>query len=189
VSGGGDPNSHMVSTSVTVGGGSPIQITLQAGAVTINVGGTAFIPMTVTASPGEGTITFACSGLPFGASCSFNPPSTNQTNSTVTLGITTSAGTGSVLPLEREKAPPLYAALLPVLGLAGLAFGRRKGKAGRLRLAFVLAGMALVFLLLGCGGTRTTPPTPQGTFQVTVTGTSASTGDSGSAVVAVTVPQ
>jgi ABC-type glycerol-3-phosphate transport system substrate-binding protein len=73
--------------------------------------------------------------------------------------------------------------------LAGLVLGRKKSKAGRLRLAFLLAGMVLVFLLLGCGGSVTTPPTPQGTFQVTVTGTSATTGDSGSAVISVTVPQ
>ena len=188
VSGGGDPNSHTANDPTHIG--PPIDITLAINAVTINVGGTGFVNFTVDSSPGEGTINFACSGLPFGASCSFNPPSTNQLSTNVAMGVTTSAGAGSLLPPAPGKTPPpLYAAVLPLLGLmVGFAF-RRKNKIARIRWAFALTGLALFLALMGCGGTQTAPPTPQGTFQVTITATSAVTGDSGSAVVAVTVPQ
>jgi uncharacterized repeat protein (TIGR01451 family) len=193
VSGGGDPNSHTVSNSNQVGTGSPIQVALAVGSITVNVGGTGTVPMTVTASPGEGMITFACSGLPFGASCSFNPSSTNQQTTSVTMSVTTSPGTGSVVPFGPGRMPPsLYAVVLPLLGLIGLwgtaALGRGR-KPARLRLAFALTGLALFLALMGCGGSMTTPPTPKGTFQVSVTATSTTTGDSGSAVVSVTVPQ
>ncbi|HEY6248324.1 MAG TPA: Ig-like domain repeat protein, partial [Candidatus Angelobacter sp.] len=188
VSGGGDPNSHTANDPTHIG--PPIQITLDVNSVTVNVGGTQFINMTVDSSPGEGTINFACSGLPFGASCSFNPPSTNQLNATVTMGITTSAGTtGALLPLDPGTAPPLYTAMLPLLGLLGLAVGRKRGKAVRLRVGLLFASMALLLVLVGCGGGgRTVLPTPAGTSTITVTATSATTGDSATATITLTVP-
>jgi hypothetical protein len=185
VSGGGDPNSHTANDPTHIG--APIAITLASSAITVNVGGTQFVNFTVDSSAGEGTINFACSGLPFGATCSFNPPSTNQLSTTVTMGVTASAGTASVLPLGTGRTqPPLYAAVL--LGFVGLGISLRKGKTMRVRLAVLLAAMALALAFVGCGGGMTTPPTPKGTYQVTVTATS-TTGDSGSAVLTMTVPQ
>ncbi|HEY6351141.1 MAG TPA: kelch repeat-containing protein, partial [Candidatus Angelobacter sp.] len=188
VSGGGDPNSHTANDPTHIG--PPISITLAINNVTVNVGGTQFVDFTVDSSPGEGTINFACSGLPFGATCSFNPPSTNQLSTTVTMGITTSAGTtAAVLPLDPGGTPPLYTALLPLLGLMGLAVGRRRGKARRLRFALLMASMAVLLVLIGCGGGgRPVLPTPAGTSTITVTATSATTGDSASATITLTVP-
>ncbi len=186
VSGGGDPNSHTANDPTHIG--PPIEVTLAINNVTVNVGATQFVNFTVDSAPGEGTINFACTGLPFGATCSFNPPSTNQLSATVTMGITTSPGAGSVLPLGTGRTPPLYAAVLPLLGLM-IGFGlRKKGKLARMRLAFAFSGLALFLALMGCGGTRTTPPTPPSTSQVTVTAISATTGDSGSATITLTVP-
>jgi hypothetical protein len=104
--------------------------------------------------------------------------------------MTVSAAAGSVaaLPQGPGIAPPFYAALLPILGLLGLGLGRKKGKAARLRLAMLLAGLLLLLTFVGCGGGgfRQTG-TPPGTFPLTVTATSASTGQSASTVVNLTV--
>ena len=186
VSGGGDPNSHTANDPTHIG--PPVQISIGVSNVTVNVGGTQFVTLTVDSTAGEGTLNLSCSGLPFGSTCSFNPPSTNQLSTTVTMGITTSPGAGSVLPLGTGRTPPLYAAVLPLLGLM-IGFGlRKKGKLARMRLAFAFSGLALFLALMGCGGTRTTPPTPASTSQVTVTATSTTTGDSGSATITLTVP-
>ncbi|HEY6968146.1 MAG TPA: Ig-like domain repeat protein [Candidatus Angelobacter sp.] len=187
VSGGGDPNSHTANDPTHVG--PPIQITLNISSVIVNPGGTQFFTADVQSSSGEGTINFACTGLPVASTCSFNPPSTNQLDTTVTIGITTSQGnSGSVLPFGPKTSPPLYAALLSLLGVIATVFGLRNSKRTRLRLAMVLASMTVLVLLVGCGGGRFVPGTPAGTFQVTVTATSATTGDSGSAVITVQVP-
>ena len=144
---------------------------------------------TVDSSPGEGNINFACSGLPPASSCSFNPPSTSQLSTTVSMGITTSLGNnGAVMPFWPKTSPPLYAALVSLLGVIATVFGLRKSKRTRLRVVMVLASITVLVLLVGCGGGRFIPGTPAGTFQVTVTATSTTTGDSGSAVITVQVP-
>jgi uncharacterized repeat protein (TIGR01451 family) len=182
VTGGGDPISHTADDPTHIG--QPIQVTLPSGNLTVNPGNTQSMTMTVNSSAGEGTVNFSCSGLPAGGSCSFNPPSTNQLTTQVAVGITVPAGTAAgVLPTR-----PLYAALVPLLGLAGLVLGRKKSnKTAPIRLA-LLTGLALSFALLGCGGGQPVPGGHQTTFQVAVTATSASTGDSGSSVITLTVP-
>ena len=96
-----------------------------------------------------------------------------------------------VQPSRAEAADAFTARVAIETGMLGaLAPPLAKDKLARLRLAFAVAALSLFVALMGCGGTGTTvPPTPQGTFQVTVTATSAVTGDSGNATIAVTVPQ
>jgi hypothetical protein len=104
--------------------------------------------------------------------------------------MTVSAAAGSVaaLPQGPGIAPPFYAALLPILGLLGLGLGRKKGKTARLRLAMLLAGLLLLLTFVGCGGGGFHQTgTPAGTFSITVSATSASTGQSASTVVNLTV--
>ena len=98
--------------------------------------------------------------------------------------------TAALLPFNPGGTPPpVYTALLPLLGLMGLTLGRRRGKAVRLRLGLMLASMVLLLVVVGCGGGgRPVLPTPAGTYTVTVTATSATTGDSGTATITLTVP-
>jgi hypothetical protein len=201
VSGGGDPNSHTANdpTTIVPPAGGPLQIALSASTLTINVGATQFVNLSLQSSPNEGTVQFSCSGLPFGASCNFNPPSTSALTANVALGISTTAGTGIAQqvppPTGAGRIPPLYGALLSLLGLAGV-FGqamlwRRQGKAFRLRWAMLFAGMTLAIMsvLIGCGGMPSSPSTPKGSFPITVTAKSQATGDSSSAIITVVVPQ
>jgi ABC-type glycerol-3-phosphate transport system substrate-binding protein len=62
--------------------------------------------------------------------------------------------------------------------------GQQDRKAVRVRLALAFAGLLLLLGLAGCGGAvNGFTGTPAGTFQVTVTATSQSTGQSGSTTV------
>jgi len=72
------------------------------------------------------------------------------------------------------------------LGLVGIGLSAGKGKKTRLRLVLCLGGLVFVLATFaGCaGGPR---GTPAGTFQITVTATSASTGDSGTATITLNV--
>jgi len=102
------------------------------------------------------------------------------------MSVTATPGSASLIPLGTGKTPPLYAAFFPVLGLAGLALGRKKSKASRLRLAVVLAGLVLLLGVVGCGGTRAAPVI-NGSFPINVIVSSPTTGDSASTGVTVQV--
>jgi len=74
-----------------------------------------------------------------------------------------------------RSGAPLYAAWLPICGIALLGLRSRK----RLILTAVLLGgfFALILFQAGCGGSSsstTTTGTPAGTYTITVTGTSGS---------------
>jgi mucin-19 len=171
VSGGGDPNTHSGADPVNFG--HALDITAITGSATVSAGTPAQYSFTVdaTAAPSPlGTVTFSCANLPTAASCAFTPASESQDFATVALAInTTPRSTGLSLPFGLGRRPPMYALLLPGLGLAAIVFAGRRGNKLRLRLA--MAGGALLLLALsGCGGGGGPIQnfTPSGTYTVTV---------------------
>ncbi|HEY2499791.1 MAG TPA: hypothetical protein VGK24_22240 [Candidatus Angelobacter sp.] len=178
VTGGGDVNPTNNTASDPVSLGPPIVITPQTAVATTKAGSSAqFVFNVEDDDPTLGTVTFGCSGLPLGTACVFNPPSTNQPLSTVTMTITT-AGIGSKVasaqPLSGSRRSPLYAALMfPVLGLVGIAMGGRGSKKFRLRFAMVVIAVMAVLTLGGCVGFSSGNATPAGSYQITVTAASA----------------
>jgi subtilase family serine protease len=127
-------------------------------------GGSGTTTATVTAQDGfSGTVTFSCSGLPSGATCSFNPPSATlsatATTAVTTLTVNTTAPS-AVAPARREPAAPgplnpaTAAALLAVFALSLLALRSRSSKRLRSTASFALAilGMAGIMLMSSCGG-------------------------------------
>jgi hypothetical protein len=137
-----------------------------------------------------GTITFSCSGLPTGASCTFNPPSVVANSNTrlqTTLTISTTARSTAALnqtarPGSQPGSPTLLASF-GGMGLVGLVLAGT-GKKGRQRRAAIVLGfvfLATLGLTVGCSNSSapktvtTTTGTPAGAYTVTVNSTGTGT--------------
>ena len=188
VSGGGETNTANNTASDVTQIDAALLLSAQTTNVSVAAGGTATSVLNVTNNgSGLGAISFACSGLPSGATCSFNPASVTASGQ-VTMSIATTAKSIVFAPQSRWPILP-YAVLLGILGTMALVLGRTQTRKFRLRFA---AGMAVAALLVvaGCGVSRKTPApphtpgTPAGTFAVTVT---ASSGATATSVVNLTV--
>jgi Subtilase family len=125
-------------------------------------------------APWNSVVTFACTGLPELATCTFTPTSVTpgSSNATTTLTVATTGPNSALLGTSDRR---LLATWLGFgsLGLFVVATPRR-GRA-RTFLAFLLFGI-LAFTLDACGGSTATSPTstPPGAYPVSVTATSGS---------------
>jgi hypothetical protein len=178
-----DDTNYIGSTSsaitVTVAPDFALAFTGSSGsALTISPGGTGTLTLSVSGQNYTGTVNFsqtACKGLPYRASCGFNPPSITGTGST-TLTVQTIA---SHVALPGATHARSHWAASGGLCLAGVFL---LGAIPRRRRIASVAGLLLSALLLtltacggggsggGGGGTIGTPP---GTYIVTVTGADA----------------
>lgn len=190
VSGGGESNTANDTATDPTQTVAALVLAAQTTSASVAAGGTANTTLNVTTNgSGLGAITFACSGLPSGATCSFNPASVTTT-SQVTMSIATTAKSVVFSPQLPWPILP-SAALLALLGIMATVFSRQTRKF-RLRFA---AGMGIAALLIvaGCGVSMKTPApphnpgTPAGTFAVTVTASSASGGATATSIVNLTV--
>jgi len=190
VSGGGESNTANDTASDVTQIDAALLLTAQTSSVSVAAGGTATSILNITNNGSRlGAITFVCSGLPSGATCSFNP-ATVTASGQVTMSIATTAKSLVLSPQLRWPILP-YAALLAIVGTMVLAFNRQTRK---LRFRFA-AGMAVAALLVlaGCGVSMKTPApphnpgTPAGTSAVTVAASSASGGATATSVVNLTV--
>lgn len=197
VSGGGETDTSNDTATDPTQVTPAIQMTAQTQSLTVAAGANGTSVINVNYAGGLGAITFACSGLPAAATCSFNPTSVTATGTTpVTVTISTTARSGAVIPLTPKGLPPQIFFVL--LGTTALAFALMRKRNPRMRLATAFAGMALL-VLAGCGSsskTAATPTptptpvvtgTPAGTSAVVITGTSASGGATGTSTVNLTV--
>jgi len=120
-------------------------------------------------------VNFACSGLPTGYSCGFNPSSTIAFTPSGTTGLpgassastTLTIATPSTAALERHNPRPFLPATLAV-ALCFLGFKKRS----RLRLLLLLVALfAGLGMFSACGGSSTTKTTKTTTTTVTITAT------------------
>jgi uncharacterized repeat protein (TIGR01451 family) len=146
------------------------RIITKASSLSVIAGSIASLDFTVESGPAVGLISFSCSGLPIGASCSFNPASENKPTATVTMTVTTTPFSSSVVPFGGNRMTLVDAVLFPLLGLAGLGLVMKKGK--QMRLAMLLTGLLVLLIFAGCGGVSRSQSTPAGTFPITVKATS-----------------
>jgi polygalacturonase len=147
---GGDSNfasSTSSEVSVTVNSPTPADFSLSTGATSGTVTNAETAPVTLNVTPVNGfnsTIAFACSGLPAGVSCSFNPSTVAPSGSTP-VSTTVTFAASSLTMLQGASAAVL------ALSLGGwlLAGARRRSQSLWLVIAFstaVLGGIS------GCGG-------------------------------------
>lgn len=141
-------------------------------------------------------VTLSCSGLPTGASCSYTPENVELLSTTPTscpsgspasacpptslLAISTSAATGGGphAPADRKGTPITLSLLLPgILGLGGLAWGARRRRWLQRVALVALVGLVSTLGMTACNpyyyyynhGPTQVPPTPAGTYTVTIT--------------------
>jgi hypothetical protein len=137
---------------------------------TIAAGAQAVYPLLLTSAAGvPGTAAFACSGVPAHATCVVNPASAALGGTTmVTVTVATSVA-GAALRWPGERQLVWLALLLP------LGFGRRWRRIALLGclLAVVGCGASRVIPGSGPGGGGAVSPTPSGTYNLVVSGTSA----------------
>lgn len=187
VSGGGESNTANDTASDLTQTVAALVLAAQTTSASVAAGGTVNTILNITTNgSGLGAITFACSGLPSGATCSFNPASVTTT-SQVTMSIATTAKSSVFSPQSRWPILP-YAAFLALLGIMATVFSRQTRK---FKLGFA-AGVAALLIVAGCGVSMKTPVqhnpgTPAGTSAVTVTASSASGGATATSVVNLTV--
>ena len=174
-----NPSVTTQSQSFTITPGFFIATSNQATVIVSAPGSTNSTPFTVASSTGfSGNITFACSGLPTGATCQFNPSSITATSTPVTtqgsVTVSTTGTTTAALNPLRNLFPARW------MAFAGLMFFSvvMIGAPGRRHTAtFLLFMAAFIVLMPGCGGGSSTPPPPPppppataiGEYNITVT--------------------
>lgn len=155
------------------------QINVPTGSATITAGQPATYTISITPQGGfNGTINFACTGLPALSSCAFNPatltPSGSPTSTTLTIS-TTARTTASAQPLSGATLAAITG--VGFLGIVFLGVPARRRRSLRW-VGMMLLGSVLAFAI-SCGGSPKPPPTvtgtPAGSFSVTVTATSGAT--------------
>jgi N-acetylneuraminic acid mutarotase len=163
-------------TTQSLAVGSPPPAIFMLGAspssLTVNSGSSGAVTVTVTPEYGfNSAVSFGCSGLPSGTSCSFSPATVTPSggaNASTRLTVSASA----TAALHRSRGPFFPEAALAV---AFFCFGWRKRR--RLRILLLLTAMAAGLSLLdACGGGGSSssgpPPVQPVTSTVTVTATS-----------------
>jgi hypothetical protein len=154
---------------------APANFTVGASPSALSVVAGSQVTDTLTVTPQNGfssAVSFACSGLPAGATCAFNPTTVTPSGSAATATLTVTA------PAQSAMVRPEGGPWLPVTSLAFVAglFGwrRRRSALKWLAMVVVLASMGLISACgagsSGGGGGGSTPITST----VTVTATSGS---------------
>jgi hypothetical protein len=170
--------SMSAATALTVGTGGPSpDFSLASDAATLMIARGKSGTDTISITPVNGfnqPTTFACSGLPSGAACSFSPATVTPNGTvaaTTTMTITTTAPSSS-----RHSSPWPFAGGSGAFAL-GLIFLRGRKRLPSLLCLVLLLGMGGI--VFGCGGSSHKPPTgnsgtPAGTVTVTITATGSS---------------
>ena len=169
-----------VTTSFTVTGPTT--------AVPVAAGGAATIDITVPPLGGafNSVVTLSASGLPAGATATFNPATVTPgsagapTMMTIQLATLAAGIPARNLPANHRRLPVgPFVLIFGMFGMFGTVFGAVRGRkhlSRQLALILGLASLAVTAsVLTGCGGGfENTPQTPAGNYTITVTGTSGS---------------
>lgn len=171
----GDTASTVASVAYVINIPAPdFSVTLSSASMTVAGGGSGTTQVTIAPLNGfSQAVSFSCSGLPGGASCSFSP-------TTVTPVVTSSATTLTIAAPSSSSSNrrPVRFPFAPVtsLALALVCVGSRRRRLLSMPLLIVMSAVVL-FSLSACGGgsgggSQTPPPPP--IYTVTVAATSGS---------------
>jgi N-acetylneuraminic acid mutarotase len=164
----GYSNSVVASANYTINLPPTFDLAMSSSSLTILAGGEGTMVVTIQPQNGfNGKVSFACSGVPSGSSCTFTPatvmlPGTASTTLTISSAAQSAALNGGV---NRPIIPG------GVLALAMFILGRKRSRASKLMAVFLLA--AASGFVGGCGSSSKPARQPV-TSTVTVTASSVS---------------
>lgn len=195
---GGDSNfatsTSSALTQTVNASGADFSVAASPTAVTIVAGQSGVVGITVTPIGGSTqTVSFACSGLPVGAACSFVPAmvTLDGKHAETTAAQVSTTARSSTMRFDDMK-PPVAGrwAGIAVSGFASifcllLWLGWASDQSRRLALAVILVAISVGFMAACSGSSHSGMGTPAGTSQVTITSTSGN--DTHSVSVMVTV--
>jgi hypothetical protein len=172
----GDANNHP-STSAAVGVtvlAPSYAVTANPATQTIGAGQSASFTITVTPSGGySGSTSFACSGVPSGASCSFSPSTVTPSGGPASTTLTIPTTAPSSAAAQPGSVPWRTGGSLVLAGLLGI-FLRPRRAARWLRTLCCLLLLGALAFCSACGGSgsngggNSNPGTPAGTYSVSV---------------------
>lgn len=143
-----------------------IALGLSANTLTVARGQQGSVNVMVTPQNGfNSAVTFRCSGLPSGATCSFNPATVTPTGAAATATLTIAAGTS--IAAAHDNSIPMVPGTALASVLCVLGWRKRRGVRPLLLLTAAVSDLSL---LSGCGDSNHQPTTST----VTVTATSGS---------------
>ena len=190
-------SSAVASAAYTISAATPdFEVSVNPTSLTIVAGQSGQATFTVTPENGfNSAVSFACSGLPAEASCSFNPTSVTPNGAAVTstLTVTTTAASSAVRWPKGWPKFPEYA-VLAMMGLVLIAVARKRQTraAAVLQVAALCVFLAIASGLASCsskaggGGNTGTPP---GTEAISVSAAAGAGGTNHAATLTITVTQ
>jgi len=189
-------NSTVASATYTISLSPDYQLSVTPSTLTIVAGQSGTAKFSVTPMNGfNSQVSFTCSGLPSGATCSFAPSSVTPSGGNPALSILTISTTAASAALRgpRSSAHYLnYALLLPFVGMIfGIATRRQQARLGSR--AYSLCALALLTVSLASCGSSSKPAnsgTPAGSSTVTLTASTSGTGaNNHTAALTITITQ
>ena len=179
----GFSNSTVATASYTINAPAPdFTVSVSPTALRIVAGQSGQATFTVTPENGfNSKVSFACSGLPSGAACSFNPTSVtpNGAPATSTLTVSTTAASAALQSPAPSSLRLAYASLFPVLALLFGIGARRRQMLPGLSLVAFLALLLAASGLVSCNSSGTNggnTGTPVGTSMASVTASAGGAG-------------
>ncbi|HKM84911.1 MAG TPA: chitobiase/beta-hexosaminidase C-terminal domain-containing protein [Terriglobales bacterium] len=188
----GFSNSAVASATYTINLSPDYQVSVNPTTLTIVAGQSGTATFTVTPENGfDSQVSFACSGLPAEATCSFNPTSVTPSDgnpATSMLTVTTTAASSALRGLRPSSAHPIYAFLFPGLAMVFGIGWRRRGAQRGLQVFGVVVLLVLASGLISCSSSSGNPGTPTGTSTVSVAASTSGSGAiSHSATLTITI--
>jgi hypothetical protein len=146
---GGDTNSSVASAIYAINLPPPaFTLGSSPNSLTVNSGGQGSVTLTVTPQNGfNSAVSFACSGLPSGTSCSFSPSAVTPSGSAMTTQLTISASAQAAT--QRRDSRLFFPTT--ALAVAVCLMGWKKRRRG-LQLLLLVAAFTVLCLISACGG-------------------------------------
>ena len=167
----GYSESAIASSTYTISAPPTFTLGTSPSSLTVISGSNGTLSVIVTPQNGfSSPVSFACSGLPSGASCSFNPATVTPEGSSVISQVVISTARQSAT--SHPKPGPLFPATAMVLTLCLFGWRKRRGAPFLMLVVFGFIGLGF---LCGCGGGTTSSgngSSPPVTSTVTVTASS-----------------